>query len=421
MKESICSNPDVLSVMNILNNIITIIKVLVPVLIIITGVMSLAKAVMSEDDKLLKSSVQTFITKFFVGATIFFIPAIFGAFFSLVAPDMEYMDCFEKAKPQNINKAYLDIAMNRVALAEKTIDEDDYSSAYMAVLKLKDDTAKKNLLNRLDKVKSTIKLEQKEKIRENQERWETDTSITYAEKLDVEGSYASSGNGVAQPGVYQNREPDPSAAVNYWKNILNPNDYIYPKDEKTGLPLGAWPKNYGSIPTQLSTYKTYGNAFIWPVTPVKGVYQFVYQHTGMDIMAYFGEPIYSPVNGVLEYSEWGHTSNQGGDETAYSLSIKLTEPVVVNGKTISTIFFTHMSGIRYRCARGRCNRTVRKGELLGFVGNAAGSAESVGWAPHLHATYYPEGNYGAGLNTTAMENLYNVPNYTKGYNIVAGG
>lgn len=44
-------------------------------------------------------------------------------------------------------------------------------------------------------------------------------------------------------------------------------------------------------------------------------------------MAVFGTPIYSPVDGILEYSEWGHTGNHGGDATAYSLSIKLTTPI----------------------------------------------------------------------------------------------
>ena len=80
-------------------------------------------------------------------------------------------------------------------------------------------------------------------------------------------------------------------------------------------------------------------------------------------MAYFGTPIYSPVDGTLDYSEWGHTSNMGGDETSYSVSITMNKAVNVGGKTVKTIFLTHMSGIRYRCARGTCNRTVKKAPL----------------------------------------------------------
>jgi len=419
MNDTICLNPDVLSAMYIINNVITIIKVLVPVLIIITGVISLAKAVMSEDDSLLKSSVQMLITKFFIGAAIFFVPTIFNAIFSLVAPKTNFVDCFTKATPTNIQKAYLDIAMNKVAAAEKSMDDLDYSQAYLAVLKVKDQTAQKNLQERLLIVRASIQKEKKEKIREKQEKWDAEAAEAYT-NLSVKGAYSTAGNGVAQPGVYQNSEPDPSAAINYWKKYLNPNDFIYPRDEKTGLPLGAWPKNYGSIKTQLPSYKTYLSVFIWPVTPSNNAYHFVYQHNGIDIMATVGTPIYSPADAKLVYSEWGHTVNRGGDETAYSVGLELVSPVVVGGKRISNIFLTHMSGIRYRCSSGNCNKMVRKGELLGFAGNAAGSAQSIGWAPHLHMTFYPA-NYSDGLNTTSMESIYNIPMRTGKYEIVAGG
>ena len=414
---SVCADPDILSVMYILNNVLTVIKVLVPLFIITTGIISLAKAVTSSDDRELKNAVQLLIVKFFVGACIFFVPTFLSAIFSLVAPKTSFTDCFTKATKENIQKAYLDVAAKAVSLAEDTIDRSDYSAAVMAVKKLDQGTAKNNLEKRLEIVKATIEKEEKEKIREKEEKRAQEN----AKNLSVKGAYSTAGNGKAQAGVYQNSEPDPSAAINYWKNILNPNNFIYPRDQKTGLPLGAWPKNYGSIPTQLSGYKTYMGRFIWPVTPVNGSYNFVYQHNGMDIMAVFGTPIYSPVDGSLMYSEWGHTVNRGGDETAYTVSINLSDPITINGKKIATVFMTHMSGIRYRCATGACNRNIKKGELIGFVGNAAGSATSVGWAPHLHMTFYPYGNYDAGLNTSSMERIYNIPSGTSGYSIVAGG
>ena len=130
-------------------------------------------------------------------------------------------------------------------------------------------------------------------------------------------------------------------------------------------------------------------------------------------MANFGEPIYSPVDAILVYSEWGHTVNRGSDETAYSVTLELETPIKFAGVNIGHIFLTHMSGIRYRCEWGNCNRKVKKGELLGFVGNAAGTSLSGGWAPHLHMTYYPYNNYGGGLYTKNMEKLYNITSGTK--------
>ena len=210
-------------------------------------------------------------------------------------------------------------------------------------------------------------------------------------------------------------EPDPAIAINYWdkEGMLDASDFIYPKDSETGKSLGAWPKNYKDYPTQLSNCKTYQDNFIWPVTPTNDEYSYVYEHAGIDIMANFGTPVYSPVDGTMVYSTWGHTVNKGSDETAYSVTLMPSKTVTFNGTEIDEIFLTHMSGIRYRCEEGECNRTVKKGELLGFVGNAASTAGESGWASHLHITFYPEGNYDGALYTSSMESLYEISPGTK--------
>ena len=228
--------------------------------------------------------------------------------------------------------------------------------------------------------------------------------------LSFKGSY-SDGKASMAPGIVLSSEPDPSTAINYW-SYLNTNDFVYPKDEATGKSLGAWPKNYASIPTQLNNTKVYQGAYIWPATPTGGKYTYVYEHNGIDIMANFGTPIYSPVDGTLVYSTWGNTTNKGSDETAYSVTITPDQKITYAGTTIDEIFITHMSGIRYRCEWGQCNRKVKKGELLGFVGNAAGSANSVGWAPHVHMTLYNSSSYNTGLSTSSIEKLNNIKSNT---------
>jgi len=233
-------------------------------------------------------------------------------------------------------------------------------------------------------------------------------SAPSGDPLSAGDSY-SNGTATAPAGTVYSSEPDPSIAINYWKNYVKSSDFIYPKDSATGLSLGAWPKNYESIPTQLTSYKTYNTEFIWPVTPSQGLYTYVYTHNGIDIMAPMGTPIYAPADGTLRYSEWGHTVNKGSDETAYSVTINMSNPVTFGGYTIDTVYLTHMCGIRYRCPEGSCSRKVVKGELLGFVGNAAGTAQSVGWAPHLHMTLYNSSKgYNSGLLTNKIESLYSI-------------
>lgn len=420
---SICANPDILSGMLIVNSIIMIIKILIPIFIIITGIISYAKAVIGQDNDLLKKATNTLIIKFFVGAIVFFIPTLVNTVIETVDNTFEYKSCFTNATRENIKVAYINRADSYVATVETTKDLDDYNDAKLAVSKLEDGSKKNNYLRRLEIIYKYIKDRDKKEAEKRQAEWQKIQDVLdemNTPSLQGPSGYSSSGDGVASPGVEQKSEPDPSAAINYWKNYVNPQNFIYPKDEKTGLPLGAWPKNYNSIPASIKNYKVYAGSFIFPTTPENGSYHFVYEHNGIDIMATFGTPVYSPVSGNLEYSEWGHTVNRGGDETAYSITVKLDQPTNVQGKTITAVFMTHMSGIRYRCSWGKCNRHISKGELIGFTGNAAGTSESIGWAPHLHMTYYAS-EYENGLTTTKVEALYEIPNYTKDYKIQAGG
>lgn len=238
------------------------------------------------------------------------------------------------------------------------------------------------------------------------------SNVSGSGTIVFDGDFAKPDNDTPN-GVYEvSGEPKPWFAINYWSH-LNKDDYVYPKDKSSGKLLGAWPKNYKSIPTQLSNYKVYKGVFIWPATPTDEKYQFVYRHLGIDVMADFGTPIYSPVDGQLLDSEWGGTVNRGSDETSYSVTIKPDKVYEYKGTKISEIFMTHMSGIINRCSWNNCSKKVKKGELIGFVGNAAGSSTSEGYASHVHITFYPAGNYGGGLYTESMEDIYEISPGTK--------
>lgn len=422
---SVCSDPDLLSVMYLVNQIINLLKVIAPIALIVSMMMSIVKAVTARDDSAIAKEKSKIPKKILAMALIFFVPTFIQVVMNIVDSTYEYNSCFVGATKENIAQAYLTNADNAVIKAEDSLDYGDVEEAKLAVNKLTDEDVKADYKARLKTVEETIqaRYEEEREEEENNNNNNSGGDVTGSGSLSTSGSYSSNGNGVAQPGVEQTREPDPSAAVNYWagRGQLTASNFIYPKDKKTGLPLGAWPKNYASIPTQLSNYKTYG-IFIVPTTPVKGIYNFVYEHNGIDFMAYFGTPIYSPVDGTLMYSEWGHTCNKGGDETAYSVSIRLDSAHTVQGQSVDTIFLTHMSGIRYRCSStSSCNHKVKKGELLGFVGNAAGTSSSIGWAPHLHMTIYPSSSYNSGLTTWKIEALYGIPKHATNYKLQAGG
>lgn len=415
----ICDNPDILSVVRIVNLFIMIISIAVPIILIIMMMLDYMKAIKVGDEDLLKKAQKMVVNRVITCVLIFLIPTFVSTLVKVAGGGTDYTACLNNATLENIASAYLSKAESLVAKAEETKNYFDYTNAKQAVGSLDDEEARTNLNARLDVVRKEI--DSRIEDAEAEDATKPGNPTGGGDPLNPGGGTSSDGVGQCRKGQKITVEPDPADAISCWPNVVSISNFVFPKDSN-GKMLGSWPKNYKSIPTQLSNYKTYSGEFIVPVTPhtngKDNWYDHVYEHNGIDFMAYFGTPIYSPVDGTLDYSEWGHTSNMGGDETSYSVSITMNKAVNVGGKTVKTIFLTHMSGIRYRCARGTCNRTVKKGELLGFVGNAAGDTYSVGWAPHLHMSIYPSGNYDGGLRTTAIENLYNLK---RGMTLQAGG
>lgn len=419
---SVCSNPDLLSVMLIVNKLIKLLFIVGPVLVIVISSIDLIKAVIASNQEMIAKQKQVIPKRFLAAIIVFFVPTVLDLTMNLVDNSFEYNSCFTNATEENVKAAYINRADNLVATAETSLNRIDYNDASLAVSKLEEGTTKDNYKTRLEAVLKTIEDKDKNAAIVSGAVSGTKKVVSSSGNLNVVGSYSSTGNGSCKAGIEINTEPDPSAAINCWPKLVSKSDFVFPKDPKTRLPLGSWPKNYASIPTQLSNYNTYAGTFIFPITPTSGTYHFVYDHDGIDFMAPFGTPIYAPADGTLMYSTWGHTRNKGGDETSYSVSIKLNKNVTVQGTTISTIFLTHMSGIIYRCdSTSSCNRSVKKGELIGFSGNAAGSSTSVGWAPHLHMTLYGPSGYDNGLYTPKIEALYGIPTHSSGYKIQAGG
>ncbi len=64
--------------------IVLVLKIIVPAILIVIGVVALGKAVIADDDKEIKTAVNSLIKKFITAVFIFFIPTIVSALFSVV-------------------------------------------------------------------------------------------------------------------------------------------------------------------------------------------------------------------------------------------------------------------------------------------------------------------------------------------------
>ena len=78
--------------------IIFILKILIPVILVVLGIIGLGKAVVADDDKEIKTQVNKLIKKFIAAVLIFFLPSIVKACFGLVDQfngevEAEYINC----------------------------------------------------------------------------------------------------------------------------------------------------------------------------------------------------------------------------------------------------------------------------------------------------------------------------------------
>ena len=100
-----CTNYDFLRLVVILRNIITIIKIAVPVIILVIGVIDLLKIVTAGTPEAVKEAVKTLTYRFLAGVAIFFLPSIVGAFMNLVSDyssaKSTYKTCVENSKDLN--------------------------------------------------------------------------------------------------------------------------------------------------------------------------------------------------------------------------------------------------------------------------------------------------------------------------------
>ncbi len=99
--------------------------------------------------------------------------------------------------------------------------------------------------------------------------------------------------------------------------------------------------------------------------------------TGLDIAGRF-MPVHAIGDGVLEYSEWGHTRWRGPNDTAYSIRLHLDTPIQVGAHRVTHVYYTHLSAVVTEQAEGSSTKKrVVAGERIATSGIANGS-------PHLH-------------------------------------
>jgi len=93
--------------------------------------------------------------------------------------------------------------------------------------------------------------------------------------------------------------------------------------------------------------------------------------SGVDFACPVGTEVYSPCDGYIIYSEWGHTPwgtiNYPGLDTPYSILIEMKDPIIFEGKEYYYVWMTHMSKLVYNVPDGGY-KEIKQGEYLGKTG-----------------------------------------------------
>lgn len=91
-----------------------IVKILIPIVLILKGILALGKAVISDDDKEIKKNTSSLIQKFIIAVFIFFLPALMSSLYPMIKGFDEVksdydvcMECITKPKG-NICKTTVD-------------------------------------------------------------------------------------------------------------------------------------------------------------------------------------------------------------------------------------------------------------------------------------------------------------------------
>lgn len=152
----ICDNPTVLSVMRIVNIAILIIKIVVPILLILMGMITLLKTIKVGEEDLLAKAKKQLVNNCIAAVVVFFIPTFVSVLVKVSLTNGEYKDCLSNTSSDVINQKYYDIAVDSISKAESSSKYNDYYDAVNKINEIKDIDTKKSLKKRLDNVKTII-------------------------------------------------------------------------------------------------------------------------------------------------------------------------------------------------------------------------------------------------------------------------
>ena len=170
---SVCDNPDVLKVVNLIKTIILIIKIAVPIILIISVMVDYMNAIKDNDELAKTSRLAT--RKLAAAILVFLIPTFVNIIADVIIPNSEYTACLDNANSRGIKIAYETIASDLMDKARTSRDINSVNEALKYVYKLEDESLRNKYLEELNKIKKEIE----DKNKEEYDKTHTGTSSDF--------------------------------------------------------------------------------------------------------------------------------------------------------------------------------------------------------------------------------------------------
>ncbi len=159
----ICDVGEILETFSVVNTVILIIKIIVPIFLIVSGMITFMKAVKEDDGDLLVKAKKSLVNKCIAGVCIFFVPTIVNVLVMFGSTEENnYIECLTNATAENISSAYLTEANNLLIKADENKNLDTYYAAKVAASKIKDVALRNEYMTKLDAMYETIMKEMEE-------------------------------------------------------------------------------------------------------------------------------------------------------------------------------------------------------------------------------------------------------------------
>ena len=158
---NVCDSGDVLSALRIVRIAIIIIKIVVPIILIVSLMINYMSAVSSKDNDALSRANKNLVPKVISALLVFFIPTFIGLIADATSNSVDYMNCISNATSEGVNNAYKSEAKNYIETARNSLNKSDYNIAAVSIGKVQDESDKNALKNELSIVSKYITLKER--------------------------------------------------------------------------------------------------------------------------------------------------------------------------------------------------------------------------------------------------------------------